>query len=94
MLIMEMVSGKLQVVAGTAERLFIKLADETAQGECIQYGKSLACRFVLTHYDRLDMDYVDTYLLCHSYFCSPAELLENLMARYPFFLKKKKEIER
>lgn len=31
-LIMEMVSGKLQVVAGTAERLFIKLADETAQG--------------------------------------------------------------
>ncbi|KAI8576795.1 hypothetical protein K450DRAFT_254985 [Umbelopsis ramanniana AG] len=57
---MEMVSGKLQVVAGTAERLFIKLADETAQ----------------------DMDYVDTYLLCHSYFCSPAELLENLMARF------------
>jgi hypothetical protein len=34
-LIMEMVSGKLQVVAGTAERLFIKLADETAQGKCI-----------------------------------------------------------
>jgi hypothetical protein len=31
-LIMEMISGKLQVVAGTAERLFIKLADETAQG--------------------------------------------------------------
>ncbi|KAJ2959692.1 hypothetical protein NQZ79_g4867 [Umbelopsis isabellina] len=30
-LIMEMVFGKLQVVAGTAERLFIKLADETAQ---------------------------------------------------------------
>lgn len=29
---MEMVSGKLQVVAGTAEKLFLKLADETAQG--------------------------------------------------------------
>ncbi|KAG2183717.1 hypothetical protein INT43_006728 [Umbelopsis isabellina] len=61
-LIMEMVSGKLHVVAGTAERLFIKLADETAQ----------------------DMDYVDTYLLCHSYFCTASEFLENLMARYPF----------
>jgi hypothetical protein len=37
-LIMEMASGKLQVVAGTAERLFIKLADETAQGKSVYMG--------------------------------------------------------
>jgi hypothetical protein len=31
-LIMEMVSGRLQMMSGTLERLFMKLADETAQG--------------------------------------------------------------
>ncbi|KAI7865865.1 hypothetical protein BDF14DRAFT_1729559, partial [Spinellus fusiger] len=30
-LVMEMVNRKLQVVAGTAEKLFIKLADEASQ---------------------------------------------------------------
>ena len=32
-MILEMHNGKLQVVAGTAEKLFLKLADETAQGK-------------------------------------------------------------
>ena len=31
-LVMEMVSGKLVVIAATAEKLFLKLADETTQG--------------------------------------------------------------
>lgn len=31
-LVMEMVGGKLHVTAGTCEKLFLKLADETAQG--------------------------------------------------------------
>lgn len=82
MLIMEMVSGKLQVVAGTAERLFVKLADETAQG--LQHLMRHIAMQQLTNALFQDMDYVDTYLLCHSYFCTAAELLENLMARYPF----------
>ena len=32
-MILEMHCGRLQVVAGTAEKLFLKLADETAQGK-------------------------------------------------------------
>ncbi|KAG0182682.1 hypothetical protein DFQ29_002812 [Apophysomyces sp. BC1021] len=59
-LVMEMLSGKLHIIAGTAEKLFIKLADETTQ----------------------DFDYIDTYLMNYSWFTTPAELLEDLMARF------------
>ncbi|KAF7731522.1 hypothetical protein EC973_009286 [Apophysomyces ossiformis] len=59
-LIMEMISGKLQIVAGTSDKLLIKLADETSQ----------------------DFDYIDTYLMNYSWFSTPVELFEDLMARF------------
>ncbi|OAD68871.1 hypothetical protein PHYBLDRAFT_66981 [Phycomyces blakesleeanus NRRL 1555(-)] len=65
-LVMEMVNGKLQVVAGTNEKLFIKLADEASQ----------------VIIDLIDLDYVDTYLMNHACFTTSAELLENLIARF------------
>ncbi|ORY99422.1 ras guanine nucleotide exchange factor domain-containing protein [Syncephalastrum racemosum] len=59
-MVMEMVSGRLHVVAGTAEKLFLKLADETTQ----------------------DLDFVDTYILCHVQFTTSMALLEDLIARF------------
>ncbi|KAI7905762.1 ras guanine nucleotide exchange factor domain-containing protein [Cokeromyces recurvatus] len=62
-LIMEIVSNyKLQIVAGTFEKLFQRLAvdDERPQ----------------------DVDYIDTFILCHHFFTNPCELLENLMERF------------
>lgn len=39
-MVMEMVSGRLHVVAGTTEKLFLKLADETTQGRTIDKDKA------------------------------------------------------
>ncbi|KAJ3177661.1 hypothetical protein HK101_010204 [Irineochytrium annulatum] len=59
-LVMEMLSGRLQIVAGTLEKLLFRLADENIQ----------------------DMEFVDCLILCHSFFISSLDLLDNLIMRY------------
>lgn len=59
-LLFEMMDGKLQAIAGTTDKLFEKLADETAQDE----------------------EYMDTYLMNHSYFISSIDLLNLLINRF------------
>jgi hypothetical protein len=79
-LVMEMVGGRFQVVAGTCEKLFIKLADETTQGKksASKAGNEIAH---LSH-SVLDFSYVDAYVLNHADFTTSEEFLENLMARF------------
>ncbi|CAO3659514.1 unnamed protein product [Rhizopus stolonifer] len=52
--------NKLQIIAGTLDRLLMKLLDEMSQ----------------------DFDYVDTYILCHSFFLDSWELLDKLMVLF------------
>lgn len=80
-LIMESVCGKTEVVAGTQERLFARLADDGVQGN-IQFPRMNPFERFRTNNIILDLDYVDTYILNHSKFTSSADLLENLMARF------------
>lgn len=76
---MEMVDGRFQVVAGTREKLFIKLADETTQGKVHpRTGNQIAH----LPFSGLDFSYVDAYVLNHADFTTSEEFLENLMARF------------